>query len=216
MGRTRGHTISCSAIRRARRAGSPLRSRIAVTIVPSMSNANSSASASARGADLHEQAVHIGRDLAFMVGGESVGLAVGFAGLRHGIDERAAAEAVIFRPLGQRVEDGERAAAMGFDPRLQPCSPVFVTPLEDRGHQIVLPREMPVERGAAHAGDGQRGELTAVVGIAARDDQGEGTAQGVTGQMNLAGQPVSGTGPGPPPPFRAPAACWWARTPSYA
>ncbi len=56
------------------------------------------------------------------------------------------------------------------------------------------------------------GELGAVVGVAARDGEGERAAEGVAGEMDFAGQAASGASECPAPPFRAPDACWWART----
>lgn len=58
------------------------------------------------------------------------------------------------------------------------------------------------------------GEPGAAVGVAARDDEAERTAPAVAGQVDLAGQAASGPAEGrvTEPPFRAPAACWWART----
>jgi hypothetical protein len=58
------------------------------------------------------------------------------------------------------------------------------------------------------------GELGAVVGVPACDGNGERAAEGVAGEMNLAGQAASGASESraSKPPFRAPAACWWART----
>ena len=58
------------------------------------------------------------------------------------------------------------------------------------------------------------GELGAVVGVPTRDREGERAAKGVAGQVDFAGQATSGASEAgaAEPPFRAPAACWWART----
>lgn len=58
------------------------------------------------------------------------------------------------------------------------------------------------------------GELGAVVGVSAGDSEGGRAPQGVADQMDLAGQTTSGASERAvvEPSFRAPAACWWART----
>lgn len=58
------------------------------------------------------------------------------------------------------------------------------------------------------------GELRAVVGVPAGDGEGERSPHSVAGQVDFAGQAASGPAEsrGAEPSFRAPAACWWART----
>jgi hypothetical protein len=58
------------------------------------------------------------------------------------------------------------------------------------------------------------GEPGAVVGVAAREHEGERAPEGVAGQVDLAGQTAPGASErgAAEPPFRAPAACRWART----
>lgn len=58
------------------------------------------------------------------------------------------------------------------------------------------------------------GELRAVVGVSAREGEGQRAAERIAGKVDLAGQttPRASERRRAEPPFRAPAACWWART----
>jgi hypothetical protein len=51
-------------------------------------------------------------------------------------------------------------------------------------------------------------------GVPTGENEGEWSANGIADQVNLAGQPTSGSAECqvPEPPSRAPAVCWWART----
>lgn len=93
----------------------------------------------------------------------------------------------------------------------------------DLAGRVALVAGHPVGPDAGPAGavplDGDAGhdrlELRAVVDVPARDREGERPALPVTGEGDLRAQPTAGPAErlaGPGSPFRAPAACWWART----
>ncbi len=80
---------------------------------------------------------------------------------------------------------------------------------------VSRPHPGPPRPGAGHPDRFHHGgELRAVVGVPARESEGERTPESVTGQVNLAGQatPRASEAWAAASPFRAPAACWWART----
>ena len=77
--------------------------------------------------------------------------------LEQHVDERATVEAVLVEPLVEDVEDREQALLRSrpLVPRAgldAPARPDLLAALEERDHELVLRREMPVER---RLGDGR-------------------------------------------------------------
>ena len=88
------------------------------------------------------------------VDARAVERAVGIADLEQDVDERAALEIVAPEPLVEHVEDREQLLAglrcppldLGFQPVL---GPQLLAALEEREHEVVLRREVPVQRQGA-------------------------------------------------------------------
>lgn len=87
---------------------------------------------------------------------------------------------------------------------------------------MVRPAAWPAKTGAGHTDAFQQGLRTdGVVALASGEEDGQGSAEAVAGEVDFAGQASSGSAEGVivrfvlpvVPPFRpVVAACWWART----
>lgn len=108
-------------------------------------------------------------------------------------------------PLGNRVRDTPAA-----EPRVDRLRAVALVTQDVIGPGTGPSRPGPGHPDRVHHG----GEPCAVVGVASRDDESERPDPAVAGQVHLAGRTTSGPAEGrvAEPSFRAPAACWWART----